>query len=95
MRKRTSYTKEYKQAAVELVLCQGRSISEVSKSLGIHENMIRKWKKEFESSGEDAFRGQGNWTVLEKENRQLRMENQRLKLEQEFLKRQRRTLRST
>ena len=86
MKKRTTYTKEYKQAAVELVVKQGRSIPEAARSLGIHENVLRKWLKSYETEGEDAFRGQGNRASLEEENRQLRQENQRLKMEQEFLK---------
>ena len=84
--KRRTYTREYKAAAVELVVKQGRSIPEAARSLGIHENLLRKWKQSLEAEGSEAFRGQGNRTALEDENRQLRMEVQRLKMEQEFLK---------
>ena len=85
MRTRRAYSKEYKLAAVEL-LASGRSVSEAAKSLGIHENVLRKWKKALEAQGPDAFRGTGTRSTLEEELRQLRMENQRLKQEQEFLK---------
>lgn len=84
--KRRTYTKEYKTAAVELVLKGGRSVAEAARSLGIHENLLRSWAKLLEAEGGDAFRGQGNRTALEEENRRLRLEVQRLKMEQEFLK---------
>jgi len=40
-RKRTSYTKEFKREAVNLILDQGYSIAEASRNLGINYNSVQ------------------------------------------------------
>jgi transposase len=51
-RKRRKFTKEFKEA-VKLVLEQGYQISEASRNLGIHANLLGRWKREYE----DGVRG--------------------------------------
>ena len=48
--------------------------------------MLRRWIKEQENDGSQAFRGNGNLTSEQQEIRQLREENKRLKMEKEILK---------
>ena len=84
--KRRSYSKEFKQEAVRLVAESRRSYAEVAESLETKPENVRRWCEDARVQGPDAFRGQGNRTVLEEENRQLRLENRRLKQEQEILK---------
>lgn len=43
MEKRNRYTKEFKEGAVRLVLEQGRSATEVARSLGAKPNSVQKW----------------------------------------------------
>ena len=45
MATRRSFTQEYKDQAVSLVLDSGRSIAEVAKSIGVHEMTLGKWVK--------------------------------------------------
>ncbi|MET4696559.1 transposase-like protein [Endozoicomonas sp. NE40] len=45
-RKRRSYTAEFKLEAATLVLDQGYSVPEASKSLGLNENVLRRWVKQ-------------------------------------------------
>jgi len=43
MEKRNRYTKEFKEGAVRLVLDQGRSATDVARSLGTKPNNVQKW----------------------------------------------------
>jgi len=58
-KKRSTYTKEFKRAAVDLILEQGYSIAEASQNLGINYNLLSRWKLEQAKSGEDAFPSKG------------------------------------
>jgi transposase len=42
-RPRRSYTEEYKQQTVELVMSSGRSITSVAKELGLRDSVLRRW----------------------------------------------------
>jgi transposase len=55
------YTKDFKEqaVAVRLVKEQGLSMAQAARDLGINDNLISRWKKEFETQGEKAFPGQG------------------------------------
>ncbi len=61
---------------------EGQKVSEVARSLGIHENLIYGWKRKYAKDGEKAFVGKGNLTEMAK----LRRENESLKLDNEILK---------
>ena len=45
-RKRRSFTPEFKQEAAFLVLDQGYSVAEASRSLDVGENALRRWVKQ-------------------------------------------------
>ena len=91
---RKSYDKQFKVAAVKLVLEDDFSVSEVSKELSIHYNSLYRWVREYEKYGEDAFPGHGSPQIsyqteirkLEKENEDLRKELEMLKKFRAFLK---------
>ena len=51
-RKRREYTEDFKRDAVALVTEQGYKPSEAARSLGIRDNLVRRWKREFE---EEAY----------------------------------------
>ena len=42
---RRIYTREFKLEAVKLVTEKGCSVVEAARSLGLHENLIRSWKR--------------------------------------------------
>lgn len=77
------YTKEFKEEAVSLVHKNG-NVSEIARSLGLHDSILRRWKKELEDHQEKAFPGKGH--SQDEELRQLQRENQRLKETVEILK---------
>ncbi len=83
---RRSFTVQFKREAVQLIEQQGLSVAEAARRLDLHENVLRKWQKQVQSQGEQAFPGKGQQTALEEENRRLREENARLKLERDILK---------
>lgn len=91
---RRSYDKQFKMAAVKLVLEDNISVSEVSKELDIHYNSLYRWISEYEEYGESAFPGHGSALYsyqyeikkLKAENLELRKELESLKKFQAFLK---------
>jgi transposase len=66
-RKRRKYDKEFKEGAVRLVLDGDRSVREVAKDLGIHENMLHKWRQQYMEDKEQAFPGKGHMKPQEEE----------------------------
>lgn len=83
---RRSFTREYKLAAVQLVTVQGYSYAEAARSLGLRDNLLRNWRRQFQDRGDQAFPGHGALPPLEEEVRRLRAENQRLRRERDILK---------
>ena len=91
---RRSYDKQFKMAAVKLVLEDNMTVAEVSKELDIHYNSLYRWISEYEEYGESAFPGHGSALYsyqyeikkLKAENLELRKELELLKKFQAFLK---------
>ena len=81
-RKRREYTEDFKRDAVALVTEQGYKPSEAARSLGIGDNLIRRWKREFEDEVSGAKLG----TDEREELKRLRKENRLLRMEKEILK---------
>jgi len=53
-RKRRRHSDEFKQEAVKLVTDQGYSVAEAARDLGLHENLLRTWKKKSETEAIDS-----------------------------------------
>ena len=85
-RKRKHYSKQFKIDAVKLVTEQGFNVSEAARNLGIHHSSLRRWKRQLESDGNQAFPGKGNLSSEKKELDRLRKENKRLRMERDILK---------
>ncbi len=86
MRRRRRFSQEFKLDAVSMVVDQGRDLYEVAKELEIRPDILRKWKKKFESDGQSAFPGSGRLKPEDEELRRLRRENERLRMERDILK---------
>jgi transposase len=84
--KRKMYTAEFKRDAVSLISDHGYGVSEAARNLGLHVNMLRKWKKKLEQQGENAFPGNGRLSPDQEELQRLRQANKRLRMEREILK---------
>ena len=85
-RKRRRTTTEFKIESVKLIAEAGSSIAEAARSLGIHANLLGKWKQQFETAGTDGFPGKGKQTEVDEELRRLREENRRLRMGRDLLK---------
>jgi len=84
---RRTFSKEYKLQTTRQVIEDGKRVNEVSESLGITEQTIYRWLREYDKYGKEAFKGFGNVRVdseykiklLETKNRKLEKENEILK----------------
>ncbi len=83
---RRSFTREFKSEAVRLIKERGVSVAQAARDLDIHENMLRKWVREFAADPQSAFPGQGVMKPDQAEVERLRREVTRLKAERDILK---------
>ncbi len=87
MKKRQSFTKEFKLEAVRLMEHGNKSAAEVARELGIRRNQLYKWQEQMSIRGKDeAFPGHGRRTGNEAEAARLKRELARLKEENAILK---------
>ena len=84
--KRKSYDKEFKLSAVKMITEGGMSLMQVSRDLGVNENSLHKWKKDYLSDQQNAFPGKGNLKPEQEELRKKDREIARLKMERDILK---------
>jgi len=83
---RRKYTREYKLEAIGLIRERGVSIKQASRDLGIHENTLRAWLKEFEADPQHSFPGHGQMKPEAAEITRLKREVAKLKAERDILK---------
>ena len=84
--KRRSYDKEFKLSAVKMITEGGMSLMQVSRDLGVNENSLHKWKKDYLSDQQNAFPGKGNLKPEQEELRKKDREIARLTMERDILK---------
>jgi len=85
-RTRQSYTKEFKNDAIKLVIEQGYSTNEVGRRLGINQSNVSRWVLEYRQENEPSVNGGATRSELEAEVRRLCKETERLRMEREILK---------
>ena len=85
-KKHKQYSKQFKIDAIKLVTEEGYKVAEAARNLGIHHASLRRWKKQLENDGTEAFPGKGNMIPEKEELFRLRKENKRLLMEREILK---------
>lgn len=83
---RRTFSHEYKLEAVRLVRDRGVSVAQASRDLGVHENVLRKWVKDWDADPKQAFPGQGQMKPEQAELERLRREVAKLKAERDILK---------
>jgi transposase len=84
--KRNSYDKQFKLSAVKMIVEGGMRVSQVSRDLGINENSLHKWKRDYLSDQKNAFPGKGKMKPEDEELRKLRKELSRVTMERDILK---------
>ena len=84
--RRRRFDKEFKLEAVRLVVEEGRPVAEVSRGLGIHENLLHVWKRRYKEDMIDPFPGKGRLRPADDELRRLKKELADVKQERDILK---------
>ena len=86
-RERRSFDKEFKMMAVNLCLT-GKSTQTVADELGIRDELVRRWKREYNQFNEGSFSGHGNatFTAEQKEIVRLKKELKDVQEERDILK---------
>ena len=90
---RRQFTREFKLAAIKQ-LGTGKSFARVARELEVHENLLRRWRREFDEQPSRAFPGLGKLKVdreaeLERKIGQMTLENDFLKKALQRLEEQR------
>ncbi len=66
-RGRRKFDREFKEDAIRLIVDGGRTVRDVARDLGIHENMLHRWKQEYLQDKEHSFPGKGHMKPHEEE----------------------------
>jgi transposase len=85
-KKHRTYDRQFKEEAIRLVTEGGRSVSDVAHGLGIHENLLRTWKRKYKEDPSGSFPGKGHLKTEEEQLKRLQKENANLKEDREILK---------
>jgi transposase len=83
---RRKFTREFKLEAVKLVRERGVAVRQAAQDLGVHENVLRKWVKDFAVDPAQAFPGHGQMKPEQAEIARLKREVIKLKAERDILK---------
>lgn len=83
---RRRFSREFKLEVVKLIRERGVSAAQAARDLDVHENVLRKWVKEFGSDPVQAFPGHGQMKLEQQEIERLRREVNKLKAERDILK---------
>ena len=87
MKKRKTFTKEFKLEAVRLLKESDKPASELALELGIRRNQLYKWKEQLDNTGNVVSPKRGRPKKSEQSlEAKLKEENRKLKEENEILK---------
>ena len=86
MATRRRYDKQFKLDALRMVQETDRSIASIARDLGVHPNVLYKWREQLLADPDHAFPGKGKLKPEDEELRKLRRENEILKEERDILK---------
>jgi transposase len=84
MSKRRVHSEEFKREAVKLVTERGYTNAAAARSLGIHDNLLRVWRRKQEAQQKNGVESMTE--TEEDELRRLREEVKRLRMERDILK---------
>lgn len=83
---RRSFSREFKLEAVRLVEDRGVSVTQAARDLDIHDNVLRRWVRQYREDPAHAFPGVGQMKPEQAEIAQLKKEIRKLKAERDILK---------
>jgi len=79
------FTREFKLAAIRQ-LASGKSFAQLARQLELHENVLRRWQREFEKQPGRAFPGKGQGSLRLDREAELERKIGQMTLENDFLK---------
>ena len=79
-----AYTDEFRRQAVEMVVAETLSVTEVARRLGVDAKTLRKWRAKYHPAPPTPAPAVS--PSVEQELRRLREENRQLKMERDILK---------
>jgi transposase len=83
---RRRYDRAFKEGAVKLIIESGQTLAGTARDLGLTENMLMRWKKEYLEDQEYSFPGRGRMKPEEAEIHHLKRRVADLEQEREILK---------
>ncbi|WP_133131453.1 transposase [Legionella yabuuchiae] len=83
---RNVYTKEFKGKAIELLEQSDKTLRQVARELGVAENNLYNWRKNYRINHENAFPNHPKLTEKDLELRRLKARIAELEEEREILK---------
>jgi transposase len=85
-RVRRTFTPQFKRDAVDLVVKEGKTVTEVARSLGISRSLLQRWREQLETRDEQAFPGRGRPGAELGELRRLKKQLKDVTEERDILK---------
>lgn len=82
----TTYTQEFKDSTIQLILNSDKSILQISKDLGVSNKTLYAWMKDYRLQHESPSSSTNVKESLQEENRRLKRELVQVKKEREILK---------
>ena len=79
------FTREFKLEAIRQ-LAKGKSFAQLARELELHENVLRRWQREYEKQPGRAFPGKGQGGVRLDREAELERKIGQMTLENDFLK---------
>lgn len=83
---RPIFCREYKLEAMKLVRERGVTVTQAARDLDVHENVLRKWVREYGDDPSQSFPEKGQMKPEQFEIERLRREVAKLKAEHDILK---------
>jgi transposase len=83
---RRTFSKEFKQEAVQLSYESESTVAQVAEHLGIRAELLYRWRGEVQRSAGEAFPGNGKLKPQDAETARLRRELEQVRMERDILK---------
>lgn len=84
--RRRRYDKQFKLDALRLIQDSDRPVAEIARELGVHPNVLYKWRDQLLADPDHPFPGKGKLKPQDEELRRLRRELDVAKEERDILK---------
>jgi len=84
--RRRRFDKQFKLDALRMIQESDRPIASIARDLGVHPNVLYKWRDQLLADPDQAFPGKGKLKPEDEELRKLRREVENLKEERDILK---------